>query len=85
MVPSTASIREGANTHVVQMVDKVWYEWQLRTPSNKNSFAGGSISIQVDPTAPPNGAPPLLSVCDNPFRLSCTCGDGADVHSTVEL
>jgi len=44
------------------MIDKVWYEWQLRSPSNKNAFEGGSVSVQVDPTVPPNGGPPFLNL-----------------------
>ena len=47
------------------MIDKIWYEWQLRDSSNKNAFGGGTISVQVDPTqgvAYPTGAPPFLNV-----------------------
>ena len=62
------------------MVDKIWYQWQLRSPSNKNAFSGGTISVQVDPTAPPNGGPPFLNVRSNSFWLTCTCSDGADVQ-----
>jgi len=47
------------------MVDKVWFDWQHRDPSNKGAYAGGSVSGQVDPSlvsAYPTGAPPLLSL-----------------------
>jgi len=43
------------------MVDRVWWTWQNEDPSNKDAFAGGSISIQVDPTVPITGGPPALS------------------------
>ena len=59
------------------MIDKIWYEWQLRDPSNKNAFGGGTISMQVDPTIAttyPTGAPPFLNVSEIP---SGCCG-GAD-------
>ena len=51
------------------MVDKIWYDWQNRNSSNKNAFAGGSISAQVDPTQAstfPTGAAPFLNVRGNP-------------------
>ena len=57
--------------HVVQMIDKIWYEWQLRDSENKNAFEGGTVSIQVDVTAPPTGAPPFLDVRET---LSNSCG-----------
>jgi hypothetical protein len=52
------------------MVDRVWYQWQIEDSKNKDAFAGGSVSIQVDPTVPITGGPPLLSVCGNLFQLS---------------
>lgn len=48
--------------HVFQMIDKIWYEWQLRDSKNKNAFQGGTVSIQVDATAPITGGPPFLNV-----------------------
>ena len=48
------------------MLDKMWYEWQLRDPSNKNAFAGGSFSVQVNRSVPFTGGPPLLNVRGNP-------------------
>lgn len=62
------------------MIDKVWYEWQLRDSSNKNAFAGGSISRQVDPTVPITGGPPMLNVCGNHFQLVYACSNGTDVR-----
>lgn len=46
------------------MIDKVWYDWQNRDPSNKNLFAGGSVSWQFNPNQSyyeyPTGSPPWL-------------------------
>jgi tyrosinase len=47
------------------MIDKIWYDWQLRDQSNKNAYGGGSVSAQVDPSqaaAYPTGAPPFLDL-----------------------
>ena len=55
--------------NVIQRVDKIWYDWQHRDPSNKNAFGGGSVSAQVDPSQQltyPTGAPPFLNVRGNP-------------------
>src|ERR1700753_3640650 len=57
-------------THTfLQMIDKVWYDWQNQDPSNKNIFAGGSISWAADSNISysqyPTGAPPLLNVRRN--------------------
>jgi len=63
------------------MIDKIWYEWQLRSSTNKNAFGGGSISIQVDPVgaaAYPNGAPPFLDTS------SAIPGDGLWDGYTVQ-
>jgi hypothetical protein len=55
------------NLLLVQMIDKIWYDWQLRDARNRNVFGGGSISWQFNPsqssTQYPNGAPPWLNVC----------------------
>ena len=65
-VPSANSSTErGANAHVVQMIDKLWFQWQLRDSSNTNAFAGGSVSAQVDPSQAatyPTGSAPFLDV-----------------------
>ena len=61
-------IEGGADVRVVQGIDKMWYDWQRRDPSNKNAFGGGSVSSQVDPSqfsTYPTGAPPLLNVRGN--------------------
>ena len=64
-----------ADVHVVQMIDKIWYDWQRRDPSNKGAFAGGSVSGQMDPSlvaeSYPTGGPPFLSVRGNLFN-QCT-------------
>ena len=57
------------------MIDKVWYQWQLRDSSNKNAFGGGTVSVQVDPIQGaiyPTGAPPFLNVSEAPS--SCCSG-----------
>lgn len=59
----------GVNAHVFQMVDRVWYEWQKEDSKNKNAFEGGSVSVQVDPTVPITGGPPMLSVRGNSLQL----------------
>ena len=62
-------IEDRSNAHVIQMIDKIWYDWQRRDPSNKNAFGGGSISGQVDPSQVltyPTGAPPFLNVSGDP-------------------
>ncbi|KAK0469181.1 Di-copper centre-containing protein [Desarmillaria tabescens] len=45
-------------------VDKVWYDWQNKSPANKNAFKGGSVQ-RVDTRAMylanPNGGPPALT------------------------
>ena len=55
----------------VQSIDKMWYDWQNRDANNKNAFAGGSISFQVNITQLfaqyPNGAPPWLNVRVDPL------------------
>ena len=60
------------------MVDKIWYDWQLRDSSNTNAFGGGSISTQVNSSVPATGGPPMLDVCDSPFQLLRTCSDGTN-------
>ena len=47
------------------MIDKLWYDWQHRNPTNANSFFGGSVESLESLDAYnqyPNGAPPYLSV-----------------------
>ena len=47
------------------MVDKIWSDWQKRSPENANSFFGGSVqAIQSfeSYTQYPNGSPPYLNV-----------------------
>ena len=61
-----------------QMVDRVWYKWQQENSKNKNAFEGGSISVQVDPTVPITGGPPMLSVRSSPFQPLCARSDRAD-------
>ena len=68
------------------MIDKLWYDWQCRDPSNKNAFGGGSISAQVDPSqaaAYPTGAPPLLSVRDSQCVLCITRANVQQLDSVI--
>jgi len=47
------------------MIDKLWFNWQLRNPENAKSFFGGSVqAIQsLDSyNKYPNGGPPFLSL-----------------------
>ena len=65
--PMVGSIEMVANLFVAQMIDKVWYDWQNRDPSNKNAFAGGSVSWPLGSsyTEYPTGGPPFLNVRGN--------------------
>lgn len=70
-VPSNRRFHcEGTDAPVVQMIDKVWTDWQNRNSSNKNAFEGGSISWQASANVSyllyPTGAPPALNVRYNP-------------------
>lgn len=47
------------------MIDKIWFDWQLRNPTNAQSFFGGSVQAleSLDRyTQYPNGAPPYLDL-----------------------
>ena len=50
---------------LLQMVDKIWHDWQNINPANFWSFGGGSVSrtpgFVPDPTFP-TGAPPYMNV-----------------------
>lgn len=48
------------------MIDRVWYQWQIRTAGNQAAFEGGSISVQVNASEPVTGGPPELSVSGDP-------------------
>ena len=65
------------------MIDKVWYDWQNRDPSNKNAFAGGTISWEAGAsyTEYPTGGPPFLNVRSN-FQLMPGCDEGANFLQT---
>ena len=49
----------------LQMVDKIWYDWQHAHPANFWSFDGGAVAqvtnFVADPNFP-NGAPPYVTV-----------------------
>ena len=60
----------------LQMVDKVWLDWQRRDPENANSFFGGSAqALQSLETYHqyPTGGPPYLSVSTRHTKLKYTC------------
>ena len=48
------------------MIDKLWYDWQHRSLSNKHLFSGGSVSYQANASelfsVYPTGGPPWLDV-----------------------
>jgi len=47
------------------MVDRLWAQWQLATPRNALSFAGGSVQARdtyANYQKFPTGAPPFLHV-----------------------
>ena len=51
------------------VIDKTWHDWQRWDLSNKITFGGGSISVQVDPgqaSTHLTGVPPFFDVRDNP-------------------
>ena len=51
------------------MIDKIWYDWQHRDPSNKNAYGGGSVSEPLgssEAATYPTGGPPFLNVRDEP-------------------
>ena len=64
-----SSSPERVDESPAQMVDKIWYDWQHKTPKNQNLFAGGSIDWLVDASLSvaeyPNGAPLLLNICED--------------------
>lgn len=69
----------------LQMVDKVWYDWQRRLPINKNAFGGGSISVfdltDIFPQFP-TGMPPYLNV-SAPECPRCSASNLILFHSFV--
>jgi len=47
------------------MIDKIWYDWQIRNPVNVKSFFGGSVASFESLDAYnqyPNGGPPFLGL-----------------------
>ena len=47
------------------MIDKVWYDWQNKSPRNKYSYGGGSVTPLPHYTTYetfPTGLPPYLNV-----------------------
>jgi hypothetical protein len=50
---------------VVQMVDKIWYDWQKKSTKNKYAYGGGSVTAANNFTTFrqfPTGFLPYLSV-----------------------
>ena len=49
----------------MQMVDKIWYDWQKKSLRNKYSFGGGSVAALSSFAAFrqfPTGLPPYVNV-----------------------
>jgi len=47
------------------MIDKIWHDWQEKSPKNKYSYGGGTISpipSFTNYTKFPTGLPPFLNV-----------------------
>ncbi|TFK66538.1 Di-copper centre-containing protein [Pluteus cervinus] len=59
------------------MVDKVWYDWQLKSPANAVAFEGGSAPHLDHYDIYPTGGPPWLTL-DSPMR-----GDGLFAEATI--
>ena len=56
----------------LQMVDKIWFDWQHRDSENANSFFGGSVqALQSLDTyrQHPVGGPPYLSVSTDHTKI----------------
>ena len=50
-----------------QMVDKIWFDWQNKSPKNRYAFTGGSVEALdtfADFTEFPTGLPPFVNVSD---------------------
>ena len=53
------------NSFLLQMIDRLWAQWQLLAPQNALSFTGGSVPARETfaiYTTFPNGGPPFLHV-----------------------
>ena len=48
----------------MQMVDKIWYDWQRKSPKNKYAYGGGSVEATDVPSFAefPTGLPPYYGV-----------------------
>jgi tyrosinase len=59
------------------MVDKVWYDWQLKHKANQYAYEGGSVE-EIDSLADyekyPNGGPPFLGVSKTNSPVTLTDG-----------
>ena len=66
--PTACFISSRSSHHmIVQMVDKVWHDWQQKGLRNKYSFGGGSVSTIFNSTFAtftefPTGLPPYVNV-----------------------
>ena len=52
-------------TRSLQMIDKIWHDWQKKSPMNKYSYGGGSVVPYSNFTTFlnfPTGLPPYLNV-----------------------
>ena len=66
IVPATSVSGFHSSYHVVvQMVDKIWYDWQQKSIKSQYSYGGGSVTAlpsYVNFTQFPTGLPPYLNV-----------------------
>ena len=52
-------------TRAMQMIDKIWYDWQKKSPKNVYAFGGGSVQASTSYAIFeefPTGLPPDLNV-----------------------
>ena len=50
-----------------QMIDKIWFDWQNKSPKNRYAFTGGSVQALhsfAEFTEFPTGLPPFVNVSD---------------------
>ena len=65
LTPLPFSLILAVNLPLLQMVDRLWAQWQLAAPENTFSFTGGSVRARETYATYqtfPNGGPPFLNV-----------------------
>ena len=74
-IPSFTLSPSSHLTMAAQMIDKLWYDWQRKSPKNKYAYGGGSVTAipsYTNFTEFPTGLPPYLNV-SAPSDLKRTC------------